>query len=175
MRVRKEYMRNGEAVSVTAERLDGDNWRVRIGERVLELTAHALGDGGIRIVSANPATKGTAIAYGTPAGKHFMVRINGHTHTLTQPTGRGRGGAGSNDGTILAPMSGTVLEVLCKTGDKVTADQTLVVLSAMKMEHKLAAGIAGTVRSVEVTADDTVDQGAALITVEAVATEQQGS
>jgi biotin carboxyl carrier protein len=77
---------------------------------------------------------------------------------------RGRGAPGA-DGTIRAPMSGTVLDVHCKSGDTVAADQTLVVLSAMKMEHKLTAGLAGVVQSVAAKKGGTVDQGAVLVVV----------
>jgi biotin carboxyl carrier protein len=63
-------------------------------------------------------------------------------------------------------MTGTVLDVACKPGDVVAADQTLVVVSAMKMEHKLAAGVAGIVRKVAATKGGTVDQGAELVVVE---------
>jgi biotin carboxyl carrier protein len=63
-------------------------------------------------------------------------------------------------------MTGTVLEVTCKAGDRVAADQTLVVVSAMKMEHKLTAGIAGVVRAVKAQKGGTVDQGAELVVVE---------
>jgi len=55
--------------------------------------------------------------------------------------------------------------VLCKPGDAVTADETLVVLSAMKMEHKLTAGLAGVVTSVAASKGGTVEQGAALVVV----------
>jgi biotin carboxyl carrier protein len=63
-------------------------------------------------------------------------------------------------------MTGTVLDVRCKAGDAVAADQTLVVVSAMKMEHKLTAGIAGTVVEVAAAAGATVEQGAVLVVVE---------
>lgn len=63
-------------------------------------------------------------------------------------------------------MTGTVLEVACKPGDQVDAEQTLVVVSAMKMEHKLTAGIAGVVQSVSTEEGATVDQGDALVVVE---------
>jgi biotin carboxyl carrier protein len=64
-------------------------------------------------------------------------------------------------------MTGTVLEVACKPGDVVAADQTLVVVSAMKMEHKLTAGVAGTVQKVVAQKGGTVDQGAELVVVAA--------
>ena len=66
-------------------------------------------------------------------------------------------------------MTGTVLEVSCKPGDQVDAEQTLVVVSAMKMEHKLSAGVVGVVQSVSTEAGATVDQGDALIVVEPAA------
>jgi biotin carboxyl carrier protein len=63
-------------------------------------------------------------------------------------------------------MTGTVLAVSCKAGDVVAADQTLVVVTAMKMEHKLTAGIAGTVKRVDTAVGSTVEQGASLVEVE---------
>ena len=171
MKVRKEYVRGGETVAVTAERLDGDLYRVRVGDRTLELRAIATADGGVRIGGEHGATT----AYGAAAGKQFMVRVNGHTHALSAPAARGRGGAGASDGVIRAPMTGTVLDVACKVGDRVAADQTLVVLSAMKMEHKLSAGVEGVVRSVHAKAGTTVDQGADLVQVEPAPATKEGS
>ncbi|MCA8973719.1 MAG: hypothetical protein KDC98_03310 [Planctomycetes bacterium] len=169
MKVRKEFVRDGETVAVMAERIDGDRWRVRVGDRALEVLALPIGDGGIRLVTANEDGTRSHLAFGAAAGKQFMVRIDGHTHTLSPPAGRNRGGAAGADGTIRAPMTGTVLEVSCAEGDVVAADQTLVVLSAMKMEHKLAAGIAGTVRKVAAEIGATVDQGMELVIVEPAA------
>lgn len=171
MKARREFVRGGETVAVTAERLDGDRFRVRIGDRTLELRATALADGGVRIAGEH----GASTAYGATAGKQYMVRIDGRTHSLSVPTGRGRGGGGASDGVIRAPMTGTVLEVTCKVGDRVAADKTLVVLSAMKMEHKLSAGIDGIVRAVHAKTGSTVDQGADLVMVEADAAQKAGS
>ncbi|MFO1077203.1 MAG: biotin/lipoyl-containing protein [Planctomycetota bacterium] len=165
MKLRKEFVRGGQAVAVSAERLDGDRCRVRVGDRTFELAAIALPDGGIRIADGDRVVT----AYAAAAGKQFMVRVDGRTRLLAVPTGRGRGGAGASDGTIRAPMTGTVLEVACKPGDTVAADQTLVVLSAMKMEHKLDAGVAGVVTAVQAKAGTTVDQGAELVVVEPIA------
>jgi biotin carboxyl carrier protein len=97
-----------------------------------------------------------------------MVRVAGQTHTLEAPASRRSAGGGS-DGVVRAPMTGTVLDVACKLGDVVGADQTLVVVSAMKMEHKLVAGVAGTVRELAVTKGALVEQGADLVVVEPVA------
>ena len=164
MKISKEYVRDGKTVAVSAEHIEGDRWRVRIGAATYEYHAVALGDGGIRLAPVGEEFERSFTAYGAPAGKQFMVRVNGRTHALASPAGRAAAGSGA-DGTVRAPMTGTVLEVSCKPGDTVAADQTLVVLSAMKMEHKLTAGLAGIVQSVAAKKGGTVEQGAALVVV----------
>lgn len=171
MKITREFVRDGKAVAVTAEHVTGDRWRVRIGEAVHEFDARPTGDGGLRLL---PADAGDAdrsprafVAYGAPAAKAFMVRVDGRTHLLEAPAARRGGGAAGGDGVVRAPMTGTVLDVACKPGDVVAADQMLVVVSAMKMEHKLVAGIAGTVTAVAAKKGATVDQGAELVVVAA--------
>ena len=46
-----------------------------------------------------------------------------------------------------------------------TANQTVAVLEAMKMENEIEAGYAGTVSEVKVAERDTVLEGAVLITI----------
>lgn len=166
MKISREYVRGGKTVAVSAEHLEGDRWRVRVGEQSYEYHAVALGDGGVRLAPVGQEFDRSFVAYGAPAGKEFMVRVNGRTHTLAAPANKRGGAGGGSDGTIRAPMTGTVLDVMCKPGDTVAADQALVVLSAMKMEHKLTAGLAGIVLSVAAKKGGTVDQGAALVVVE---------
>lgn len=166
MKISKDYVRDGKTVATSAEHIEGDRWRVRVGTASYEFHAVALGDGGIRLAPVGQEFERSFVAYGAPAGKEFMVRVNGRTHTLAAPASKRGGGGNGADGTIRAPMTGTVLDVLCKPGDVVAADQTLVVLSAMKMEHKLTAGLAGVVQSVAAKKGGTVDQGSALVVVE---------
>ncbi|KAB2945072.1 MAG: acetyl-CoA carboxylase biotin carboxyl carrier protein subunit, partial [Phycisphaerae bacterium] len=46
---------------------------------------------------------------------------------------------------VKAPMPGTILKILVKPGDVVTAHQPLVVMESMKMEMTLSASGAGRV------------------------------
>jgi len=165
MKIQREYLRDGKAVPVSAEWLADDRWRVRIGAATYEYHAVALGDGGVRLAPVGQEFERSFVAYGVTVGSDAMVRINGSTHTLQAPGARRGGSGGGADGNVRAPMTGTVLDVLCAVGDEVTADQTLAVLSAMKMEHKLTAGVAGIVQAVAVKSGATVDQGATLVVV----------
>jgi biotin carboxyl carrier protein len=164
MKLTRELVRDGATVKVTAEHLGGDRWRVRVGENVHEYRCTALAGGGVRL---EPDGGRAFVAHAVAADKAWMVRVDGQTHTLAVPSGRRGGGGGRGaDGVVRAPMTGTVLDVACRVGDVVAADQTLVVVSAMKMEHKLTAGVAGTVRAVAAAKGATVEQGIELVVVD---------
>jgi propionyl-CoA carboxylase alpha chain len=89
----------------------------------------------------------------------------GHTRLVEEPRFpdlRAQDAAGG----LFAPMPGTVVEVGISTGDDVDEGALLLVLEAMKMEHRITAPHAGTVSEVRVTAGDRVDAGAVLVVVD---------
>jgi acetyl-CoA/propionyl-CoA/long-chain acyl-CoA carboxylase, biotin carboxylase, biotin carboxyl carrier protein len=73
-----------------------------------------------------------------------------------------------SDGTITAPMPGTVLEVTVADGDTVAEGQVLGMMEAMKMELSLKAPYAGRVTAVGAVAGEQVALGATLFVVEVV-------
>ncbi len=77
-------------------------------------------------------------------------------------------GSSAGEGSLLAPMPGTVVRVAVAEGDAVTAGQTVLVLEAMKMEHVVAAPTDGVVGELQAVVGDTVDTGAVLAVVTAV-------
>lgn len=68
-----------------------------------------------------------------------------------------------NHGGLTAPMNGTMVSVLVQPGEKVTKDQPLVIMEAMKMEHTIKAPSDGTVEEIYFNAGDMVDGGAELL------------
>jgi acetyl/propionyl-CoA carboxylase alpha subunit len=68
-------------------------------------------------------------------------------------------------GSLLAPMPGTVVRVLVGPGETVGSGDLLVVLEAMKMEHRVTSPAAGTVAEVRVKAGQTVDGDEVLVVV----------
>ncbi|WP_243395201.1 biotin carboxylase N-terminal domain-containing protein [Nocardioides currus] len=76
-------------------------------------------------------------------------------------------GPEAGDGTLVAPMPGTVLAVNVAVGQAVVEGETLGVMEAMKMELALKAPFAGTVTEVNAAAGQQVALGATLIVVEA--------
>jgi propionyl-CoA carboxylase alpha chain len=62
-------------------------------------------------------------------------------------------------GGLVAPMPGTVLAVHVATGDSVAQGQLLMIVEAMKMEHRITAPHAGTVGEVRARPGDQVNGG----------------
>ncbi|MCC5830523.1 MAG: biotin/lipoyl-binding protein [Phycisphaeraceae bacterium] len=74
--------------------------------------------------------------------------------------------AGPGDKEIKSPIAGNVFRVDVKPGDQVNADDTLLVLEAMKMETNVSSPIGGTVKEVLVKAGDSVTAGQTMVTFE---------
>ena len=62
-------------------------------------------------------------------------------------------------GGLVAPMPGTVLAVHAAPGDTVAQGQLLMIVEAMKMEHRITAPAAGTVTEVRARPGDQVSGG----------------
>jgi 3-methylcrotonyl-CoA carboxylase alpha subunit len=70
-------------------------------------------------------------------------------------------------GDVTSPMPGKIISVNVEPGANVEQRALLVVLEAMKMEHRIEAPVAGTVKDVLVTAGQLVTSGAKLISITA--------
>ncbi|HDR15557.1 MAG TPA: biotin/lipoyl-binding protein [Desulfobacteraceae bacterium] len=67
---------------------------------------------------------------------------------------------------ILAPMPGTVIEILVNVGDSVKKDDELLILEAMKMENPIYAPDDGNVKEIMVKAKDSVESDQVLMVLE---------
>ncbi|MCF8092894.1 MAG: acetyl-CoA carboxylase biotin carboxyl carrier protein subunit [Desulfotignum sp.] len=67
---------------------------------------------------------------------------------------------------ILAPMPGTIIDVMVSPGDAVVEGQELVILEAMKMENPIVATADGTVKEVAVNVDDKVATSQVMVIIE---------
>jgi biotin carboxyl carrier protein len=67
---------------------------------------------------------------------------------------------------VIAPMPGTITEILVSVGDSVKADEELVILEAMKMENPIVAPTAGKVKEIKVAEQDKVNTNQVLVVLE---------
>jgi propionyl-CoA carboxylase alpha chain len=77
---------------------------------------------------------------------------------------------GGDEGSLRAPLPGTVVAVHVTVGDKVEAGQELLVIEAMKMQHVVRADRPGQITSLPVRAGGTVEVGAVLAVITEVTT-----
>jgi 3-methylcrotonyl-CoA carboxylase alpha subunit len=109
--------------------------------------------------------------YGSLADASPFVTLGGTRYALSWATppsaASDRASASGAAGGVTAPMPGKIASVLVSAGDVVTAKTLLVVLEAMKMEHRIEAPANGTVREVFVTPGQLVAGGTALVALDA--------
>tara|TARA_B110001452_G_C15226746_1_gene425140 strand:+ start:1365 stop:1820 length:456 start_codon:yes stop_codon:yes gene_type:complete len=99
----------------------------------------------------------------TKVGDVWWVHLLGHTlqFEMIEP-----GATGSdNESGLTAPMPGKILEVLVIEGQNVSSGDALMIMEAMKMEHKIVAGYDGVVETILFASGDQVEQGAELLSI----------
>jgi glutaconyl-CoA/methylmalonyl-CoA decarboxylase subunit gamma len=86
------------------------------------------------------------------------------TGSVNAPASKPRAVAAS-EGSVLAPIPGSIMEVFVSAGDVVKAGQPLFKMEAMKMENEINARLDGTIAAVAISAGDTVAQGDELMVI----------
>lgn len=90
----------------------------------------------------------------------------GQRFRFERPDAFGDQATDAGDGTLIAPMPGTVLAVGAEQGQQVSEGDVLVTLEAMKMELSLKAPFDGTVTEIDAIVGEQVKLGARLVVVE---------
>ncbi len=149
---------NVEATVVSANR-----WNVT-GDLSRELHAQLHGDT-IAITFDGRSLRGGV----TREGMTLHVHLGDATYRFTPappPSADSSGasaGTGATDGRIVSPMPGKIVKINVAQGDEVAERALLLVLEAMKMEHRIEADAAGTVKAVLVREGEIVAGGAPLV------------
>ena len=116
-------------------------------------------------VASSPAATSGPRAYTISVnGKSYQVEVQDglvssasssqHSAVSQPPSNKQQAGQA-----VQANLAGTVLRLAKKEGDQVSADETILVLEAMKMETEVSAGRAGTLLSWAIAPGDQVQVG----------------
>ena len=153
---------DGEVVRLEYQsRRDGKFRMAADGGEEMLVEAHACGEGHV-----DAAIDGKRLRFSVqPQGDEWFVQGRSGGLTVTQlprypdSSGEDQGGGSA------APMPGAVLSTAVAAGDVVQKGQLLLILEAMKMEHRITAPRDGTVEALHVTAGDQVENGQLLVTI----------
>ncbi len=151
-----------EELVVTYQSQRDGRFKVGIGEETWLVRQHAAGLGEVDV---GIDTRRVRFAV-TPHGTEWLVQSSGGGLTLAEKPRYPIPGVDDISGGQVAPMPGAVLAIEVEAGAPVRKGDLLVILEAMKMEHRITAPLAGTVASVHVTQGDQVDNGQLLVTIE---------
>lgn len=99
----------------------------------------------------------------TPHGDHWLIHGPGGQAELIELPRFPERDPGGVAGGLVAPMPGKVLATYVSVGDAVEAGQLLLILEAMKMEHRITAPTDGIVSELRVREGDQVANGEVLI------------
>jgi 3-methylcrotonyl-CoA carboxylase alpha subunit len=152
---------NGDTLHSLTLRPHGERWRIAGLDSIAEIGA-----------TRGPGTAISADLGATMASGHVVmtdgavdVRMAGQSFRLATRAPQRDAVAGAGDGRIHAPMPGRLLAVDVMAGQSVAAGDRLLVLEAMKMEHRIIARAAGTVQAVHVATGDQVADGMLLVEI----------
>lgn len=98
-------------------------------------------------------------------GTVYLVSIQNQLDLLIKEMGFSNGSS-KNVKLIKAPMPGLVVNVEVKVGQKVSENDPLLILEAMKMESTLVSPSNGIVKNITIKSGDNVDKGQLLIEFE---------
>lgn len=112
-----------------------------------------------RVMVAKADVANDAITLHGPFGRHLLhivpfLKLDDASQTL--------------NGTVMAPMMGTILKVLVEVGDKVSKADVLAIEESMKMEMPLVAAIDGIVKAVRCREGEVVERSQILIELEPI-------
>ena len=107
------------------------------------------------------------IVHGGPDASQSWLDLDGRLLRFTDVTRRPPGTAeAGGSGAVHATMHGKIAQVLVAEGTRVEPGILLCSLEAMKMQHRVEAGVPGVVRRVLVAAGDQVAPGTLLIEIQ---------
>jgi 3-methylcrotonyl-CoA carboxylase alpha subunit len=150
--------------AVYAARVDGDRWRFEGDVR----GTVAFERDGARIRAT--VDDGTCAGEASVGDREVEVYLDGQRYRFAvgevpSLEGAHHAHAAQEEGAISSPMPGKIVAVAVREGDAVEARDLLVVLEAMKMEHRIEAPHAGVIRHVLVAPGATVSGGATLVEI----------
>jgi 3-methylcrotonyl-CoA carboxylase alpha subunit len=168
---------DGSMTMSCASQPDG-SFTISIGEECIRINGKLLDEEGTMEVIVNGTQRIRLAAAVRKEGDVYRLRLWPHNNSnaylwsvdLLDPL-QPRvtvvdGPAVRSGGNGVAPMPGKITRIQAQSGDQIQAGQVIVVLEAMKMEHSCKSPSDGTLKEINCSIGDIVDDGAILFVVD---------
>ena len=116
-------------------RRTNSNFTINIDDKISKGYFSRKNDGRLEIILDDNRT----IAYSEKKGNEIYVHLNGINYFITKKSTRvsGQISEEESDDVVLSPITGKLLDKKVENGDKVSKGDVIIILEAMKMEHRL--------------------------------------
>ncbi len=166
---RYTYQGKEHSVAIRPAQASNEAWNIHIDGKPTQNVSCVFGNEGFVLLRQGAAQMGSYVQHEEDETQVYMY---GQMYSLErrQPPNVDTAAQGINPAQtqkkLTAPMAGTIVKVQVADGEAVAQRQVLVILSAMKMEHTIAAPYAGTVRHVYFPEGAVVRGGATIVEME---------
>jgi len=150
---------------------DGNLLTVAVDDDIYEVDLVKVGKGEYSVLYKGKSYNIEVI--GTPDPKKYTVNTFYFTYGIEvidaetrYMRSREETGAHHGENIIRSPMPGKVVKILVNVGDEVEQGQTVIIVSAMKMESEFKVGKAGKVIEIPVKEGDTIDGNQVMVVIE---------
>lgn len=148
-------------INVSYQSMRNGGFRFQIGENQYTVAVFSTADGHIDL-EINGRRESAIV---TGDARRWLVHGTGGDVEIEELPRFPTGEASTVAGGLVAPMPGNVTATHVIQGEKVEEGQLLLILEAMKMEHRITSPVTGMVNQILVSEGDQVDNGALLIVI----------
>ncbi|WP_421918678.1 biotin/lipoyl-containing protein [Marinifilum sp.] len=150
---------------------DGNHVKIIVDNREYDLDMQQVENGVYSVMYKGRSYNVELIENGTP--KKYTVNTFYHSYEAEiidaeskYLMARNEGNLEAAESTISSPMPGKVVKILVELGQEVNKGETVIIVSAMKMESEYKAMKDGVIKEIFVNEDDTIDGNQPLIFID---------
>jgi len=150
----------------------GNTYRIQLDDKTYDFDIITTGNGSYSIIYNNLSWDMEVVKTGVfntydvyKFGESFKVEIEDALSKYKKNKNEGLAG---NDNNITAPMPGKIVKILTSVGQSVKIGDTVLIISAMKMESEFKSAVDGVIKKIHVKDNDIVNGDQLLVEIEEI-------
>ena len=116
------------------------------------------------LIETGPVKADEGRYYARVMGRHYDVDVLDELLAAARDAAAAEEHTGAY--TVSSPMPGRIVDIKVAVGDHVHAGDAIVIMEAMKMQNELSTEVAGVVKEIKVSEQQTIDSQVPLVVIE---------